>query len=178
MAEPTPIRHLDVELETAARLGRVDDVAAMLAEGRAGVVASSLYRACVDGYADIARLPDIARLLLADGRIDPRIHHNLMLRTAAGRGYEEVVAVLLADGRADPAAGDSLVLWESARLLHAEDIATRLVGMFLADGRADPVQVRASYGTAPLLTPATRWWQRRAWLRAGAAVPAAGGKMQ
>jgi hypothetical protein len=170
MAEPADITHLDVLLEAAVKQGRVEVVTAMLADGRANVSPWSLYRACFDGNADIVTL------LLADGRIDNRVVHSVALQTSTGRGHVDVVATLLADGRADPAADDSYALWVSAQLPDAAGVAARLVCMFLADGRADPVKACASFGIAPLLQPATRWWQRRAWLRAGAGAGAGGWK--
>jgi ankyrin repeat protein len=44
----------------------------------------------------------IVKLLLKDKRVNPATRHNLLLRTASGKGYAEIVRLILKDNRVNP----------------------------------------------------------------------------
>jgi hypothetical protein len=144
-------------------------VLAFLMDGRADPAANGsevLRRAARKGK------PGIVRALLDDGRADPAAKNSQVLWEAVLSRCVAVVQVLLADGRADPAAEQSVALCEAA-----EEGDVAIVQLLLEDGRADPAMVDAG-DCCPLtwvaVAAATRWRQRRLWLRAGSEARAQG----
>lgn len=45
---------------------------------------------------------EVIRAFLEDGRVDPRIYNNEVIKFAARKGYTDIVKLLLEDGRIDP----------------------------------------------------------------------------
>jgi ankyrin repeat protein len=76
---------------------------------------------------------DVAKVQLADERVDPSTWHNYAIRRASEEGHVEVVKLLLADGRADPSDSYNYAIIMASHNGHAE-----VVKALLADGRADP----------------------------------------
>ena len=105
------VADINDDLIQAASSGRGEEVKTLLSRGAnpAGGNSFALRSAASRGHVEVVRL------LLSDGRADPRAEDSLSLRYAAGNGYVEVVRLLLLDGRADPAALDSDALRNAAK---------------------------------------------------------------
>jgi hypothetical protein len=152
-------------------LGRVGDVVALLADGRADPAAFDSYALQM---AACHRHMDVVAALLADGRADPAAKHSAVLRFACSEGHADVVRVLLADGRADPAARGCRAL-----RLAAMRGCMVVVNTLLADGRVDRVAAVLGYckyankDFGRCFRHHARWLRRRSWLRAGAGAFAA-----
>ncbi|KAI8892331.1 hypothetical protein BC833DRAFT_625939 [Globomyces pollinis-pini] len=84
-------------------------------------------------YAIRNNKPDIVKVFLEDGKIDPSANDNYAIVDACESNYNEIARLLLDDGRADPTGDDSLVVGRAAG-----DGNTELVRMLLDDGRVDP----------------------------------------
>ncbi|KAJ3195492.1 hypothetical protein HDU82_002103, partial [Entophlyctis luteolus] len=107
-------------LKSIWRLDSVPNVAFIAAteSGKAAVVDWFLTNepptaaVCVQGLMNASRLGhvDIVRLLLADGRTDPRMFHNRALRLACMGGHLEVVRCLLSDERVNTVEGDDIAI--------------------------------------------------------------------
>ena len=102
-------------LDTACETGNVENVKALLADGRADPDDSAcLVSASVLGHTEIVKA------LLADGRADPRAGDNACLFLACKSGHTEIVKALLADGRADLSAQNSGCLFWACKRGHTE----------------------------------------------------------
>ena len=99
----------------------------LLADGRPTPSDRTLLQTCERGYTDTFRL------LLADGRADPAVDNNVLIRSAYKLGHTDTFRLLLADGRADPAVDNNILIRSACKLGH-----TDMVGLLLEDGRADP----------------------------------------
>jgi ankyrin repeat protein len=154
-------------LEDAARYNRAAVVALIVADPRVGIESqghSALFQAACGDYVDVARA------LLADGRLNPgqfargtEVYNHAL--TAAKAGAEQIMALLLCDPRVDPAASFGPVI-------RAACIYRRvgIVQMLLRDGRVDPGEVKGDdcrrLEVVRLVRGAVSWRRRRAWLRA------------
>jgi hypothetical protein len=114
-------------------------------------------------YAPFETNAKIVRILVADGRANPRVDFSFPLRAAAHYRQHDLVQLLLDDGRADPVALNGAFRREYVWDVEYEAI----VRLLIADGRADVCGARACHPIyLPMITVALRWQRRRTWLRA------------
>jgi hypothetical protein len=76
---------------------------------------------------------DIVRILLENGREDPRVSNNSAIIRASENGHADVVRLLLQDGRADPSDYNNSAIIRASQNGHAD-----VVSLLLEDGRSDP----------------------------------------
>ena len=93
--------------------------------------------------------PDIVRLLLEDGRMNPGLDNSYPIFFASENGLVESLRLLLIDGRADPTIVED---FRSVISFAAEYEQLEVVRLLLLDGRADP----AAGGNEALIIAATQ----------------------
>jgi hypothetical protein len=76
--------------------------------------------------------PEVLELLLKDGRADPAIYNNLLLREAAAEGHVEIVKMLLLDPRVDPTASspENMTALDWAKKYHHTEVVELLENFF------------------------------------------------
>ena len=78
----------------------------------------------------------VALAMVQDGRTDPSVEANYIIKAASTRGFTDLVRALLADPRVDPSAGNNTACRKAARHGFPE-----LLRLLLADPRVDPTDV-------------------------------------
>jgi hypothetical protein len=93
----------------------------------------SIGKGSIGSAAKFNRL-EIVRLLLEDGRVNPKHRHNYAIRVAAENGFKEIVQLLLTDKRVNPSDDDNYAITYASINGHIE-----VVRMLLADDRVKSV---------------------------------------
>lgn len=73
---------------------------------------------------------DTAKVLLNSGKVDPSLHDNTAIKTAARQGRSEIVDLLLNDGKVNPAASHNFAIINAVKQNHID-----IVKMMLKDPR-------------------------------------------
>jgi hypothetical protein len=105
---------------------------------------------------------EIARMLLADSRVDPSSLCNMCICIASDRGFLDIVKMLLNDARVDPSSGDNYSIRFASGHGHAEVVKLLLDDTRVVLSADDKFAIRlaiedADPKSARILAAHTRW---------------------